>query len=95
MRLALFLAQIFGMVSPKMMMTTVMISVPSQVSLSLPLSRSTSTEVSEEAPMLARLLPMRMVLSASSKCSAMRRATPARFEPSSFSFSRRMLLQEE
>ena len=95
MRLALFLAQIFGMLSPKMMMTTVRIRVPSQVSESPPVSRITSTDTREEAPMLARLLTMRMVESASSKREVIFTATAARFEPSSRRFSRRRRLQEE
>ena len=63
-RFALFFAQIFGIVSPKMMITIVRITVPIQVYLSFPLIRITSTDTSAEAPMFTRLLPIRMALRA-------------------------------
>ena len=81
--------QIFGIVSPKMMMVTVSSTVPIQVYLSLPESRITNTETRDEAPMFTRLLPMRMALRALSKCLRIQTATAARFEPSSRRFSSR------
>ena len=66
MEFAFFLAQILGIVSPKTMTRTVRIMVESHVSSSLPVIRITATEAREEAAILARLLPMRMALSASS-----------------------------
>ena len=93
--LAAFLAVIFGMVSPKMMTSTVRITVAAQAYSSLPRSRMTSTEPSAEAAILARLLPMRMAESASSKRSVIFTAAPARGEPSSRKFSRRTVLHEE
>ena len=93
--LGFFLVLILGMVSPKMITRMVRIRVASQAYSSPPVIRITSTEARDEAPMLARLLPMRMALRASSKRSAIRRAREARLEPPSFMPSSRMVLQEE
>ena len=87
--MAFCLAQIFGMVSPKMMMTMVSTSVPTHIKRSLPVSRITSTDTRDDAPMFTRLLPIRMALRALSKCSRIFTAAPARFEPSSRRFSMR------
>ena len=83
------------MVSPKMMITTVMMTVPSHTFSVLPVSFTTSTVMREEAAMFTRLLPMRMAPRASSKRSAIFAATPARLEPSSRRCSSRRLEQEE
>ena len=57
--------------------------------------RMTAMDASDDAPMLARLLPMSIALSASSKCSVIYTAVFARFEPASRAFSRRIVLHEE
>lgn len=58
-------------------------------------SSSTSSEPSEEFAMFARLLPISIAESESSKLSTIFTATLARFEPSSRAFSSLMRLHEE
>lgn len=89
------MALIFGIVSPKIMTSTVRIIVASHAYSSPPVTSMTATEASDDAPILARLLPIRIALSASSKCSVIYTAIFARFEPSSRAFSRRMTLHDE
>ena len=54
MRLAFFLARIFGIVSPKIMTVMVRITVASHDQRSFPASVNASTEASDDAPMFTR-----------------------------------------
>ena len=92
-RVALREARILGIVSPKMITSSVTISVASQV-YPTAFSLNTSTEASADEAIFTRLFPTRMVLSARSKRSWIHSASAARLLPSSFSCSRRTLLQE-
>ena len=91
---AFFLAVILGMVSPKMMTATVIAAVDTQVYFS-PSASMTATDPMEDAAMLTRLLPTRMVDSASSNLLAIQTASPAFLFPLSRSCSKRTLLQAE
>ena len=68
MRFAFFFATIFGIVSPKMMTSTVVMTVESQVQLS-PAMSMTTTEAMDEVAMFTRLLPMSIAESESSNLS--------------------------
>ena len=94
MPLAFCLATIFGIVSPKMMTSSVSTTVDTHVHCS-PTSRMTITEPSDDAAMLTRLLPMRMALRVRSKWSRMPTAVFARRLPSSAAFSSRRRLADE
>ena len=93
MRFALFFAIIFGIVSPKMMTSTVMTTVDTQAYLSSPAISITSTEPIDDAAMFTRLLPMSIAESVSSKRSIILTAIAALFEPPSRALSRRRRLQ--
>ena len=58
--MAFFFARIFGIVSPKMMTSTVRISVASHDQFSFPASVNASTDATDDAPMFTRLLPIRI-----------------------------------
>ena len=94
-RFAFFLATILGIVSPKTMTSSVITAVAIQVLLSLPKRSTMSTDESDEAAILTRLLPIRIALRVSSKCSTILSAMPARLSPPSRRLSRRTVLQEE
>ena len=91
---AFFFATIFGMVSPKIMTSTVVITVESQVQCS-PKSSMTTTEAIDEVAMFTRLLPMSMAERESSNLSMTFRATLAPFEPFSAADSSLSRLAEE
>ena len=57
------LAMIFGEISPKVMMSTVMMAVATQAPFS-PMSPTAMTVARDEAPMFTRLFPTRMEMSA-------------------------------
>ena len=91
---AFFLALILGIVSPNMMTRTVITAVDTHAYCSLR-SSITAMEPIEEAAILTRLLPTRIVEMASSNFSAILKATVAFLLPLSLSCSRRTLLQAE
>ena len=93
-RVAFCFAMIFGMVSPKITTMMVIRIVDSQVK-DAPSSRSTRMELSDEAAMLTRLFPIRIVDRESSNFSASFSARAALLSPSSAKFSRRIWLHEE
>ena len=95
MRFALVLAIIFGIVSPKITISTVMTTVDTHAYLSSPATRMTSTEPIDEAAMLTKLLPMRIAESVSSKRLIILTAIAAFLEPPSLALSRRIRLQLE
>lgn len=94
MRFAFFFATIFGIVSPKMMTSTVVMTVESQVQLS-PAMSMTTTEAMDEVAMFTRLLPMSIAESESSNLSMTLSAILAPRFPPSAADSRRMRLAEE
>ena len=94
-RLAFFLAVILGMVSPRMMTSTVTTAVATQVYLSFPQRTITSTEEREEQAMFTRLLPIRMALKESSKLRMISSTLPAFRSPSALICSMRSSFTEE
>ena len=93
-RVAFCFAMIFGMVSPKITTMTVIRTVDSQVNED-PNRFNTRMELRDDAAILTRLFPIRIVDRESSNRSASFSARAALLFPSSAKFSRRIWLQEE